>query len=152
MAFGFEDTYGDPDSVAAFVQVPFISSNLGAEQGTLADDTLGHGREAVDPSEDVITNAGDVTVPVDDVHIGYWLRLMFGEPVTAASGFASGGLTFSAQPAATKTVTVNGTAFSFVAGTATGNQVEIGANLAATMTALAAALNASVIAGVAQAT
>jgi hypothetical protein len=49
-------------------------------------------------------------------------------------------------------VTINGTAFTFVASGATGNQVNIGANLAASMTALAVVLNASVVAGVALAT
>ena len=65
---------------------------------------------------------------------------------------ATGSITFSAQPAVNSTVTINGTAFTFVASGATGNQVNIGANLAATMTALAVALNASVVAGVALAT
>lgn len=152
MARGYEVTYGDPDSVSEWVQVPFISSNLGAEQGVIADDTLGHGREAGDPSEDVIANVGDVVVPVDDVYFGYWLKDLFGDPETEAFGAASGSIVFSAQPAATKTVTVNGTAFTFVAGSPSGNQVELGANLAATMTNLAAALNASGVSGVGQAT
>ena len=50
------------------------------------------------------------------------------------------------------TVTINGTALTFVASGATGAQVNIGATLAATMTALTVALNASVIVGVALAT
>ena len=49
-------------------------------------------------------------------------------------------------------MTINGTVFTFVASGAVGNQVNIGANLAATMTALAVALNASVVPGVALAT
>lgn len=65
---------------------------------------------------------------------------------------ASGSITFSAQPAVNSTLTINGTAFTFVASGAVGNQVNIGANLAATMTALAVALNASVVTGVALAT
>jgi hypothetical protein len=63
-----------------------------------------------------------------------------------------GALTFSAQPLATSTITINGTVFTFVASGPTGNQILIGANLAATLTAIATALNGSAVPGVAAAT
>lgn len=48
--------------------------------------------------------------------------------------FASGTATFSGQPTAADTLTINGVAFEFVASGATGTQVNIGASLAATLT------------------
>ena len=93
-----------------------------------------------------------MVVPADARNFGYWLKLMFGAPTTAASVAASAVIPFTAQPAANSTFTVNGTVFTFVAGTPTGNQVQIGANLAATLTNLATVLNASVVTQVALAT
>jgi phage tail sheath gpL-like len=56
---------------------------------------------------------------------------------------AKGTITFATQPLASATITLNGTAVTFVASGATGNQVNIGANLAATLAALVTFLNAS---------
>lgn len=56
---------------------------------------------------------------------------------------AAGAITFASNPSANDTVTLGGTAVTFKASGATGNQVNIGANLAATMTALAAFAAAS---------
>ena len=60
--------------------------------------------------------------------------------VSTATGFA----TFSGNPANNDTITFNGTTVTFVTGTPVGNQVKIGATLAATLTALLAFLQASV--------
>lgn len=56
---------------------------------------------------------------------------------------ATGTITFAANPSADATITLNGTAWTFKASGATGNQVNIGATLAATLAALVVALNAS---------
>lgn len=138
----FETTYGTPPG-GNYIQFPFVTFNLGPEQGLIESDLLGQGREPQDPTLDVVNNDGDATVPVDVRYFGHWLRLYMGDPVSAAAGSASGTITFSAQPAADSTVTINGVVFTFKASGATGNQVNIGANLAATMTALATALNGS---------
>lgn len=61
-------------------------------------------------------------------------------------------LDFSAQPLADSTISINGTVFTFKAAGAAGNQVNIGADLAATLANLATVLNASAVAGVALAT
>jgi len=88
----FEGTYGTIPNGTGYTRVPFISSNLGAEQGLIEDDLLGMGREAQDPTDDVITNNGDLVVPVDAEAFGYWLKLFFGAPVTASGvhTFSSG--------------------------------------------------------------
>lgn len=63
---------------------------------------------------------------------------------------ASGSVVFTANPSASHTITIGGTAWTFVASGATGPQTNIGASLAATLTALASALNASADANIAK--
>jgi hypothetical protein len=77
----FETTYGATPA-AGFFKLPMVSHGLGEEQPLLEDDQLGFGREGLDPTYDVITNDGDVVVPVDTKAIGFWLRATFGAPVT----------------------------------------------------------------------
>ena len=67
------------------------------------------------------------------------------------SGTAGGFAKFAAQPAPGDTLTLGGTTIVFVSGAPTGNQVQLGATLAATMAAAAAFLNASTDANLAQA-
>ena len=80
----FETTYGTVPAATGWSRLPFVSSNLGAEQNLIESDLLGQGRESLDPTQDVINNDGDLVVPVDVRAIGRWLRLFFGAPVTAA--------------------------------------------------------------------
>lgn len=79
----FETTYGTIPT-AGYLRLPFVSSNLGAEQGLIEDDLLGTGRETMDPTEDVVTNDGDLVVPVDSDAFGHWLKLFLGVPTTAS--------------------------------------------------------------------
>jgi hypothetical protein len=65
---------------------------------------------------------------------------------------ASGGITIPTQPTANQTLSIGGTTVTFVATGATGNQVNIGANVAATLVALAAFLNASADVNISKAT
>lgn len=152
MLLGFESAYGTAPAEGSYFRVPFVSSNLGMEQPLLQSEVLGYGRDPIAPIKDAISVDGDVVIPLDAISLGYWLKGAFGTPGATGAAKAAGKITFSAQPANNSTVTINGTAFTFVSSGPTGNQVLIGANLAATMTALAAALNASVISGVAAAT
>jgi hypothetical protein len=63
--------------------------------------------------------------------------------LAATAKYASGTITFTANPVAASTVTLNGSAITFVASGATGNQVNIGANLAATLQNLSGFINPS---------
>lgn len=85
MAGAFEVTYGTPPG-SGYTRLPFVSSMLGEEQGLIPGDLLGFGREPQDPTPDVINNDGDVVVPVDLRHFGYWLKLFLGAPVTTGAG------------------------------------------------------------------
>jgi hypothetical protein len=80
----FESPYGTTPG-SGFMKLPFVSHSLGEVRGLLEDDQLGFGREGLDPSQDVANNDGDVTVPVDVTAIGFWLKAMFGSPVTTGS-------------------------------------------------------------------
>lgn len=66
-----------------------------------------------------------------------------GADQAAAAIPATGYITFAANPTANDTVTIGGTAVTFKASGAVGNQVNIGASLAATLTALVAVLAGS---------
>ena len=95
MALAFEAVYGTPPA-NGYKTVPFVSSQLGAEQGLIESDLLGFGRYPQDPTYDIVTNDGDVVVPLDARALGHWLHLLFGPPITGPSGgafqhtFASG--------------------------------------------------------------
>lgn len=81
MALGTEASYGVPPA-SGYRKVPFVSSNLGAEQALIESDLLGQGRAPSDPTYDIVTNDGDVVVPMDTRSYGLWLRLLLGAPVT----------------------------------------------------------------------
>lgn len=147
----FETTYATPPT-GNYIQLPFVSSNLGEEQGLLESDLLGQGREGYDPTLDVANNSGDHVVPVDVRAFGHWLKLYLGVPTSAAFAAATGSITFSAQPAAASTITINGVVFTFVASGAVGPQINIGASLATTLANAVTVLNASVDALVTPAT
>lgn len=151
MALAFENIYGTAPA-GGFHRVPFVSANLGDDTPLQPANILGFGREPQQPDRGPTDNAGDVVVPMDARNIGYWLKMMLGDPVTVEGLPAKGGWTFSAQPAATKTITANGQAFTFVAGDPGANEIKIGATLIETVANAVRALNASVVAGVAAAT
>lgn len=152
MAVAFEPSYGVAPPAGDFWRVPFASTTLGSEQPLLASELLGYGRDPITPVRDAITVDGDVVVPLDTRFLGIWLSALMGLPTTTAFAAATGSVVFSAQPVANATLTVNGTLFTFVTAAPTGNQIQIGANLGATLTNAVTALNASVVPGVAAAT
>lgn len=98
MAAAFETTYGTAP-VSGFKKLPFVSAALGDEQGLIASDLLGYGREPLPPSRDVVNNEGNVVVPVDLRNFGNWLKLLMGSPTSVettgvyAHTFISGSLT-----------------------------------------------------------
>ncbi|MCS0501380.1 phage tail tube protein [Ancylobacter mangrovi] len=83
MSLGFEAAYGTTPA-NGFRRMPFVSTTLGAEQGLLADDLAGTGRDPLMPGRDIINAGGDVVVPLDLRNIGVWLRLLLGDPTTTA--------------------------------------------------------------------
>ena len=137
-----EVTYGVKPA-GNFEKFAFVSSDLSAEQNLIASDLLGQGREPRAPFRDVINDTGNLVVPVEARDFGRWLQLLLGNPVSAGVA-ATGDITFTLNPTAGHTITINGIVWTFVASGATTAQTNIGGNLAATLTQLATDLNASV--------
>lgn len=142
MALAFETTYGVAPT-SNYFQMPFANDDLGDEQGLVASDLLGYGRDPLAPALDVIKNEGSIGVPVDLRYFGQWLKLHFGAPTTTAGLAATGSYTFSAQPTTGSKITIGGTDVTFVTSGATGNQINLGSSLLDTLTSLVVFLNSS---------
>lgn len=152
MAGAFSATGYGGIPASGFRRLPFVTSNLGEEQGLINSDLLGYGRDPQEVGDDVINDEGAVVVPVDLRNFGWWLKLFLGDPVTTTGVAASGSLVFSAQPATLSIVTINGTAVTFTTGAPTAGQVKVGDTLADTVAALVYFLNASADANISPAT
>ena len=137
-----ETTYGVAP-LSDYRSLDFKSCDLSAEQPLGDDPLLGRGRNAQDPYRGLITDEGNVDIPLDVQGTGWWLTGLFGAPVTGAAVKATGSIAFSGQPGANSTITLSGVTWTFVSGSPTGNQTQIGVSLDATLTALATDLNAS---------
>jgi tail tube protein len=85
MAAAFETTYGTPP-LSGYMQMPFASTSLGAEQPLLGSELLGYGRDPTAPIKDAVTADGDVVVPIDAEAFGFWLKAAFGNPATTGMG------------------------------------------------------------------
>ena len=136
-----ETSYGVAP-LSGYRSLDFKSCDLSSEQPLGDDPLLGRGRNAQDPYRGLITDEGRIEIPLDLRGSGFWLTGLFGTPVTTQTK-ASGQIAFSSQPAANSTIALNGVTWTFVTGTPSGNQTQIGANLDATLAALASDLNSS---------
>lgn len=145
-----EPTYGTPPT-GDWEKFAFVSSDVSAEQPLLASDLLGQGREPRAPFLDVITDSGNLVVPVECRDFGRWLEFLLGAPTSSAMA-ASGSIVFTANPSNGHTITLNGVVWTFVNTSPTGNQTEIQGTLASTLSELVSNLNASAAAGLAVAT
>jgi len=81
----FETVYGTAPT-GNYIKFPFVSTDLGSEQGLIASDLLGQGRDPAQPIRDVIRVEGNVVVPVDLRNFGHWLKALFGAPTTTGTG------------------------------------------------------------------
>jgi len=84
LATAFETTYGTAPA-SGFMQMPFASASLGAEQPLLASELLGYGRDPLAPIKDAVTADGDIKVPLDAEAFGFWLKAAFGSPTTTGT-------------------------------------------------------------------
>jgi hypothetical protein len=142
MALAFESAYGTPPG-SGFKRVPFVSAALGEQQNLIESDLLGYGRDPQQPARDVINNDGDVVVPLDLRNFGYWLKLLFGPPVTTQGVAASGSFTFDGQPIDNSTISIGGADWTFVSSAPSGDESLIGATLLETVTNAVIGLNKS---------
>ena len=84
LAAAFETTYGTAPA-SGYMQMPFASASLGAEQPLLSSELLGYGRDPLAPIKDAVTADGDIVVPIDAEAFGFWLKAAFGNPVTTGT-------------------------------------------------------------------
>lgn len=85
MALAFESSYGTAPG-SGYFQMPFASSTLGDSQALIESELVGYGRDPLAPIKDALNVDGDVVVPLCARSIGYWLRLLFGNPTTTGTG------------------------------------------------------------------
>ena len=79
-----ETTYGTAPS-GNYIKFPFVSTDLSSEQGLIASNLLGLGRDPAQPIRDIVKVLGNIVVPVDLRNFGYWLKLLLGAPTTVGS-------------------------------------------------------------------
>ena len=84
LAAAFETTYGTAPA-SGYMQMPFASTSLGAEQPLLGSELLGYGRDPLAPIKDAVTADGDIVVPIDAEAFGFWLKAAFGAPTTTGT-------------------------------------------------------------------
>ena len=120
----------------------FKTADLSASIPLGDDPLLGRGRNAQDPYRGLVTDEGQLEIPFDLQGTGWWMTALFGDPQTTSQA-AAGRITFADNPVPGDTLTLNGVAWTFVAGVASGDETEIGATLADTLAALASDLNAA---------
>ncbi|WP_372923040.1 phage tail tube protein, partial [Roseovarius sp.] len=123
-------------------QLDFKTADLSASIPLGDDPLLGRGRNAQAPYRGLVTDEGQLEIPFDLQGTGWWMTALFGDPETTPQA-ATGRLSFAEIPAPGATLTLNGVTWTFVSGVAAGNETEIGATLADTLTALVADLNAA---------
>jgi len=128
--------------LAGYRSLDFKSTDLSSAQPLGDDPLLGRGRNAQDPYRGLVTDEGQLEIPLDLRGTGFWLTGLFGDPVTTAVA-ATGTIAFAANPSPGDTITLGGTVWTFVSGTASSNETEIQASLEDTLDQLVSDLNAS---------
>lgn len=102
---------------------------------------MGLGGAEVDP----IAGAHDVShtfnLPLCARQAGLWIKGLMGAATSSAAVGSRGGFLFRRQPVAADTITVGETTFTFVSGTPSTDEIQIGATLLATVAAAATAVD-----------
>lgn len=137
--------------LSGYRSLDFKSTDLSSAQPLGDDPLLGRGRNAQDPYRGLITDEGQIDIPLDLRGTGFWLTGLFGDPVTTAVK-ATGSIAFVTNPSAGDTITLNGTIWTFVSGPPSGDETQIQATVTQTVDQLFADLNASVDAEVSKCT
>ena len=86
LAYESNSAYGTASTTKThYKPVRFFTSNLDSEQGLIATEVLGQGKEATDPFLDVVRVDGDIEIPLDLNNFGYWLKAAMGDPTTSGT-------------------------------------------------------------------
>lgn len=136
-----ESSYGVKPS-GTFMPIPVVSIDLDEEEPLQEDDTLGQGRNQLDPALDQQTDVGNLVIPVDLRYIGRRLTGLLGSPVTTAQA-ATLLFTLLGQPTDGLTLIANGVTFTWKDTPGGGTDVQIGADEEESRDNMRVALNAS---------
>jgi hypothetical protein len=82
---GFESGYGQTPASPTGFKLPVNSAQVKSKQNLVDSATVSGRRDPAEPVRGNIDVSGTVVAPVDEVGIGYWLKAMFGAPVTTGS-------------------------------------------------------------------
>src|SRR5512144_802939 len=118
-----ETTYGTAPP-SGYRGIDFKSTDLSSTIPLGDDPLLGRGRNAQDPYRGLVTDEGNVDIPLDVQGTGWWLTGLFDAPVTGAAVKATGSISFSGQPGANATITLNDVTWTLVSGSPSGNQTQ----------------------------
>jgi len=138
-----EAVYGEQET-GNFRLMPIFTADPGIEQPLEQDNILsaGTGRDPSDPDLGVKDGKGTLSVPADVRYFGHWLQQLMGDAVTLDAK-SNGTIKFSRNPVDADTITINGVVFN-LKDTPVGTDIQIGADLKATLDNIVNALNASV--------
>ncbi len=89
----FETTYGQDPSTKNAILVPFNSESINASQNLIEPNTIRGNLNKVAPIRGNLDVGGDITVPLDLINIGYWLKALLNSPDTTGTDDGAGGTT-----------------------------------------------------------
>lgn len=83
-----EETYGTTPAISSgeMIKLPFNSFEMGSDEEMIEPGTIRGSRYQAEPSFGNISVQGRGTIPLDVRNIGYWLKLLMGNPNTTGSG------------------------------------------------------------------
>lgn len=88
----FESAYGtapDGSGGGIYTKMPMRDNDVGGERALGYDPLLGLGRDSQAPHYEGLNVDGSITVPFDLRYLGFWLKSLFGDPVTTDLGGAT---------------------------------------------------------------
>lgn len=78
----FETTYNQDPTTPAGVLLPFNNESIVAQQNLTNPATITGSRNPVQPIKGNTDVSGSITIPVDQIATGYWIKALFGSPNT----------------------------------------------------------------------
>lgn len=85
LLMAFESTYNTTPETPEAVRLPIISSTVKSTQNLIESAVIIGRRDPVMPARGNIDVGGSIEVPIDEIAIGYWLKLAFGAPTTTGA-------------------------------------------------------------------
>lgn len=86
LVMDFETAFGmDPESPSGLI-MPIKTSSIRATRNLIEDTTIRDNRNPAQPAKGNLAVGGTVVVPVDLRAFGWWLKAMFGAPITTGAG------------------------------------------------------------------